>query len=110
DPPVRNETMEGLLALASLIVMSVIAITLPPAPSTTVVPIALLFPVLLWVAARCRPMFAAAAVVIVTLAIVWTTTIGIGHFGDPVLPMTERVLSARLGILAVALCAYVLAA
>ena len=55
-------------------------------------------------------MFAAAAVFVVTLAIVWTTTIGIGRFGDASIPMTDRVLAARGGILAVALCAYVLAA
>ena len=110
EPPARNEAIEGLLALASLIVMSVIVIALPPEPWTTVVPIALLFPVLLWIGARCRPVFAAAAAFIVTLAIVWTTTIGIGHFGDPGLPMADRVLAARAGILAVALCAYVLAA
>src|SRR5215831_14245891 len=110
DPPARSETIEGLIALASLIVMSVIVIALPPKPWTTVVPIALLFPVLLWIAARCRPVFAAAAAFIVTLAIVWTTTIGIGHFGDPGLPIADRVLAARAGILAVALCAYVLAA
>ena len=48
--------------------------------------------------------------IIVTLAIVWTTTVGIGHFGNPSLPMADRVLAARAGILAVALCAYVLAA
>ena len=110
EPPARSETIEGLVALASLVVMSVIVIALPPEPWTTVVPIALLFPVLLWIAARCRPVFAAAAAFIVTLAIVWTTTIGIGHFGDPGLPMADRVLAARAGILAVALCAYVLAA
>ena len=110
EPPARSETIEGLSALALLIVMSVVVIALPPEPWTTVVPIALLFPVLLWIAARCRPVFAAAAAFIVTLAIVWTTTIGIGHFGDPALPMTDRVLAARAGILAVALCAYVLAA
>jgi PAS domain S-box-containing protein len=109
-PPGRNETLEGLLALALLVVMSVVAVALPPAPWTTVVPIALLFPVLLWVAARCQPVFAAAAAFIVTLAIVWTTTLGVGHFGDPGLPMANRVLTARAGILAVALCAYVLAA
>jgi PAS domain S-box-containing protein len=110
EPPARNETLEGLVALASLVVMSVIVIALPPEPWTTVVPIALLFPVLLWIAARCQPVFAAAAAFIVTLAIVWTTTIGVGHFGDPGLPMADRVLAARAGILAVALCAYVLAA
>ena len=110
EPPGPNETIEGLIALASLIVMSVIVIALPQQPWTTAVPIALLFPVLLWIAARCRPVFAAAAAFIVTLAIVWTTTIGIGHFGNPGLPMADRVLAARAGILAVALCAYVLAA
>jgi PAS domain S-box-containing protein len=110
EPPARSEIIEGLVALASLIVMSVIVIALPQEPWTTAVPIALLFPVLLWIAARCRPVFAAAAAFIVTLAIVGTTTIGIGHFGSPGLPMQERVLAARAGILAVALCAYVLAA
>jgi len=110
EPPPRREAVEGFVALASLIVMSVIVITLPPEPWTTVVPIALLFPVLLWISARCQPVFAAAAAFIVTLAIVWTTTIGIGHFGDPSLPMADRVLAARAGILAIALCAYVLAA
>jgi PAS domain S-box-containing protein len=110
EPPGRSETFEGLIALACLVVMSVVVVSLRPGPWTTVVPIALLFPVLLWLAARCRPVFAAAAAFIVTLAIVWTTTIGVGHFGDPSLPIADRVLAARAGILAVALCAYVLAA
>src|SRR5262245_43712501 len=110
EPPAPDETVEGLLALASLIVMSVIVISLPSRPWTTVVPLALLFPVLLWIAARCQPLFSAVAAFIVTLAIVWTTTIGIGHFGDPGLPMADRVFAARAGILAIALCAYVLAA
>src|SRR6478736_5141763 len=105
DPPRPNETIEGLTALALLVVMSVIAIASPMEPWTTVLPIALLFPILLWISARCRPVFAAAAAFIVTLAIVWTTTIGIGHFGDASIPMTDRVLAARGGILAVALCA-----
>src|SRR6516225_4815931 len=110
NPPGRGETIEGLVALASLIVMSIIVIALPQESWTTVVPIALLFPVLLWIAARCQPVFAAAAAFVVTLAIVGTTTIGIGHFGAPGLPMADRVLAARAGIVAVALCAYVLAA
>jgi PAS domain S-box-containing protein len=110
EPPARGETIEGFLGLALLIVMSIIVIELPQQPWTTTVPIALLFPILLWIAARCQPVFAAAAAFIVTLAIVIATTIGIGHFGDPGLPVAERVLAARAGILAVALCAYVLAA
>ena len=110
EPPARGETIEGFLGLALLIVMSIIVIELPQQPWTTIVPIALLFPILLWIAARCQPAFAAAAAFIVTVAIVITTTIGIGHFGDPGLPVAERVLAARAGILAVVLCAYVLAA
>jgi PAS domain S-box-containing protein len=39
-----------------------------------------------------------------------TTTFGLGHFGDPDLPIADRVLAARAGILVVALWAYVLAA
>jgi len=110
EPPAQGETVEGLVALVSLILMSVVVIALPPEPWTTIVPIALLFPVLLWISARCQPVFAAAAAFIVTLAIVWTTTIGVGQFGDATLPIAERVFAARAGILAVALCAYVLAA
>jgi len=110
EPPAHSEAVEGFLALASLVAMSVLVIALPQAPWATAVPIALLFPILLWIAARCPPVFAAAAAFVVTLAIVGTSTIGIGHFGKPGLPMAERVLAARAGILAVALCAYVLAA
>jgi PAS domain S-box-containing protein len=110
EPPRPNEVIEGLIALALLVVMCVITIAIPREPWTTVIPIALLFPILLWIAARCPPVFAAAAAFVVTLAIVWTTTIGIGRFGDASIPMADRVLAARGGILAVALCAYVLAA
>ncbi len=111
-PPSRNEAMEGFLALAALTVISVVFISLPVAaePWKTVVPMALLFPLLLWITARCRPVFASAAAFLVTVAIVWTTTFGIGHFGDPALPIANRVHAAQAGILAIALCAYVLAA
>jgi PAS domain S-box-containing protein len=110
DLPARNEVLEGLVALVLLVIMSIVIIMLPRQPWLTAVPIGLLFPVLLWIAARCRPVFAAAAAFIVTVAIVWTTSVGVGRFGDPSIPMDHRVLAARAGILAVALCAYVLAA
>jgi PAS domain S-box-containing protein len=73
------------------------------------VPIALLFPLLLWLAARCRPVFAAAAAFVVALTIVWTTTFGIGYFGDPELPIEDRIVGAQAGILTTSLCALVLA-
>ena len=70
----------------------------------------LLFAPLLWLAARCRPVFAAAAAFIVSLSIVWTTTFGIGYFGNPGLSMNERVLAAQFSILLVTIGASVLAA
>jgi PAS domain S-box-containing protein len=90
--------------------MTGIIASLPPEPWQTVVPVALLFPLLLWLAARCRPVFASAGAFIVSLTTVWTITFGIGHFGDPGLPIADRILSAQAGVLAVSLCALVLAA
>ena len=110
DPPPRPEIIEGGTALATLILLSAVSILLPRESWATIVPIAALFPLLLWLAARCRPVFAAAAAFIVALTIVWTTTFAIGIFGDTGFPITHRVLAAQAGILAVSLCAFVLAA
>jgi PAS domain S-box-containing protein len=110
DPPPRREVVEGAAALATLTLLSGVIIFLPREPWATVVPIAALFPLLLWLAARCRPVFAAAAAFIVALTIVWTTTFGIGIFGDADFPIAERILSGQAGILAVSLCSFVLAA
>jgi PAS domain S-box-containing protein len=110
DPPLRTEVIEGLSALAALTVLACIVIFLPRQSWATVVPLVSLFPLLLWLAARCRPVFSAGAAFIVTLTIVWTTTFGIGIFGDARFPIAERLLWAQAAILAVALCAFVLAA
>jgi hypothetical protein len=110
EPPPRNEILEGIAALVALGVMTVIIVSLPPKPWQTMIPVALLFPILLWVAAHCRPGFAAAAAFIVSLTIVWTITFGLGHFGDPAVSIDDRIMGARAAILGVSLCAYVLAA
>ena len=74
------------------------------------VPVALLFPMLLWVAARCRPVFAAAAAFLVSITVVSTAVFGLGHFGDASLPLADRIVQAQAAILFVALGTYVLAA
>ena len=94
-PPPRSELIEGAAALVALAVMTGIMISLPQEPWETVVPIALLFPMLLWLAARCRPAFAAAGAFLVSITIVWTTVFGIGHFGDTGLPIDDRILQAQ---------------
>jgi PAS domain S-box-containing protein len=110
EPPPKSEIIEGGVALAAVAAMTGIVISLPPEPWKTVVPVALLFPLLLWLAARCRPVFASAAAFIVTLTIVWAITFGIGYFGNPDLSIDDRILGAQASILGVALCAFVLAA
>ena len=110
DPPTHRETFEGAVALGTLIVLSVVLVFLPRERWATILAIAALFPLLLWLGARCRPVFSSAAAFIVSLTIVCTITFGIGVFGDANFPAAERILSAQAGILAVALCSYVLAA
>ena len=110
EPPPRSELIEGGAALLAITVMGGVVIFLPRQTWTNVVAIALLFPVLLWLAARCRPVLDAGAAFIVSLTIVWTTTFGIGLFGDTSLSVSDRILGAQAGILAVSLCALVLAA
>jgi signal transduction histidine kinase len=110
DRPSSSELIEGALAVAALALVSGLAIFLRSELLATVGPVAVLFAPLLWLAARCRPVFAAAAGLIVSLSIVWTTTFGIGYFGNPGLSIPERVLAAQFSILLVAIGASVLAA
>jgi signal transduction histidine kinase len=110
QPPPRSELIEGTVALVVLAVMTGISIFLSQESWETVLPVALLFPMLLWLAARCRPVFAAAAVFLVSIAVVSTAVFGIGHFGDASLSLGDRIPQAQAAILFVALGAYVLAA
>jgi signal transduction histidine kinase len=110
NPPPRRELIEGTTALALLAAMTGITILLPKSPWQTLVPGALLFPMLLWVAARCRPVFAAAGAFIVSLTVVWATIFGIGHFGDPSFTQEVLILQAQAVILVVTIGAFVLAA
>ncbi|HMF63696.1 MAG TPA: MASE1 domain-containing protein [Edaphobacter sp.] len=110
DRPSLTEFVEGALAVAALALVSGLAISMQSELLATVGPVAVLFAPLLWLAARCRPVFAAAAALIVSISIVWTTTFGIGYFGNPGLTVNERVLAAQVSILFVTIGASVLAA
>ena len=108
--PRSSELVEGVAALTTLAGMTAVIISLSQERWETVVPVAWLSPMLLWLAARCRTVFAAAGAFIVSITIVCTAVFGIGHFGDPSLPIDDRILGAQASILVVALSAYVLAA
>jgi signal transduction histidine kinase len=109
-PPVRGEILEAVAALVALAAVTVIIVALPPEAWETVVPIALLAPVLLWIAARFRSVYSAASGFIVSLTVVGTTIYGIGHFGGPDLPIEDRILQAQTFVVGVMLGALVLAA
>jgi len=106
----RSEVIEGTLALVALAVMIGLIIPLHHEPWDDLLPITWLFPILFWLAARCRPAFSAVGAFIVSIAIVWATVEGIGFFADPSFPITERVMGAQASILVVSLSAYILAA
>jgi len=110
DPSPRGERIEGVVALVTLTAISGLIIFLPRDTWTIVVSVTMLFPLLLWLAARCRPVFSAVAVFIVALTIVWTTTFGIGIFNEADFPVAQRILTAQASILAISLCSFVLAA
>lgn len=110
QPPPRKELMKGFPPLVALAVVTGIIISLPQAPWDTVMPVAWLFPILLGLAALCRPIFAAAGAFMVSLAIVSTTILGIGHFGNADLPVGEHILQAQAVILVVTIFALAIAA
>ena len=107
DPPEKWELLEGILTLAALALMSAVAFSSPRDYWYTILPLALLLPVLL--AAHCRPVFAAAAALILGFAVVWTTTFGTTEL-DGLKNLHDRTYAARATLLAISTCMLVLAA
>jgi PAS domain S-box-containing protein len=110
-PPPRRELLEGGIALIAVAATTgAIIFMLPPDWWEMCVAVVLLFPVVLWVAARCPPAFASAAVFIVSLIVIATVTFKLGHFGITAPSRTDSILSAQFTILGTGLCAFVLSA
>src|SRR5262249_60216845 len=68
-----------------------------------------LLPLLVWVAARCQPVFAAAAVFTVCFLIVLSLTFDFGHYGRLFPSTDELIANAHAGIVGVTLCGLILA-
>jgi PAS domain S-box-containing protein len=109
-PPKPPELIEGTCILAVLALASVQGFGQPTQHWFTILPPTLILPLLVWPAARCSPVFAAAAVFIVSLVMVWTVTFGVGRLGDASVPLSDRLLAAQAALLAVSTCALVVAA
>jgi PAS domain S-box-containing protein len=110
-PTPRLELFEGIAAVTAIAVLTGFVIfLLPEIWWDIVVPVELLFPPLLWLAARCRPAFTSTAIFVTSLTIVLAVTFNIGHFAK-VGPTTEaRIWGAQAGILGITFCALFLAA
>jgi PAS domain S-box-containing protein len=110
NTPTRRELIEGTLALVALTVTNGFVLAWLTRPWLMIVPATLLFPLLLWLGARCRPVFTAAGVFIIAAAIVWTTTYELGLYGDPGLHIADRALAAQVAMLSTTLAGLALAA
>jgi PAS domain S-box-containing protein len=105
----RQALIEGSVGLVAITVLIASLISLPNGLWATALPEALVFPLLLWIAIRCRPIFAAAAALAVGLTVIGLTTLNIGYF-DWGKPLTDRILSAQIFVLTEAILAVLMAA
>jgi PAS domain S-box-containing protein len=108
DPPSLRETVEGSAALTLLVITGSAFAFMPQAAGDLW--LVSTFPLLLWIAARCRPVFLAAAVFIIAIAIVWMTTFEIGMYGNPMFSIEQRVLNAQVIVISLTFLALVLGA
>jgi PAS domain S-box-containing protein len=109
EPPPLREVLEGTFAVGALTVLYGFALALLAGPRSLVAPATFLFPLLLWLGSRCRPVFAGAAAFTIAAAVVWTTIHEWGRYGDPSQPIEDRVLAAQSTILGTTLAALALA-
>ena len=110
EMPDRAQLVEGACILAVLVFVSALSFGRTTDHWFTILPLAILLPFLLWPAARCPPVLAAAAVSIVALTMVATVTFGIGRLGDASVPFADRLLAAQSAVMVVSACTLVVAA
>jgi PAS domain S-box-containing protein len=109
-PPSRAQSIEAIGVLSLLALISWITVAHPTGSWLSFDPDAIVLPLLLWLIARCEPVFGIAGAFIISLTVIYTTTFGIGHFGDAAVPLAERVSGAQMVIAMVTLYTLVLAA
>jgi PAS domain S-box-containing protein len=106
----RAQSIEGAAVLSLLALISLHAVTHPTGSWLSFDPDAVVLPLILWLIARCQPIFGIAGAFVESATVVYATTFGIGHFGNADVPIMERVSGAQVVITMVTLYTLVLVA
>ena len=93
--PSRNELLEGVGVLALLALTTVYVRSHPSESWVSVNPGVFTLPLLLWLAARCPPIFPIAGAFAVSLSAIFAVTFGTGRLGDASVPLLARVLGVQ---------------
>jgi len=110
EPPSRWVWIEGVGALGLTALASFYAMSHQTGSWLSFTPGAIVLPLLLWLVARCQPAFGIAGAFIASGAVIFATTFGLGHFGDAVFPILERVKGAQAATTMVTIYTLVLTA
>jgi PAS domain S-box-containing protein len=108
--PSRNEWIEGLGLLGITAMTCLYTMSFHAGSWLSFSPSAFVLPLLLWLAARCRPTFGIAGAFLASMSIIYATTFGIGRFGDAAVPLIERVRGAQVATMTVTIFTLVLTA
>jgi PAS domain S-box-containing protein len=108
--PSRAESVEGVALLIGVLLASWYAVAYPTGSWLSFDADAVVLPLLLWLTARCQPLFGIAGTFTWSITAICATALGVGHLGDATVPLTERVNGARVTIALVTLCTLVLIA
>jgi len=95
EPPSQGEWIEGVGLLALLALAGLYAIGQPSESWLSFNPGIVVLPPLLWLAARCPPVFAIAGAFAASMMVICATIYGVGRFGDAAVPIMERVRGAQ---------------
>jgi len=110
DLPSRGEWIEGVSVLALLSLISLVVATHPSESWVSFSPGGLVLPLLLWLTARCPPVFGIAGAFAASAAVFYGITFGIGRFGDASVPLMERVKGAEAAMMTVTVYTLILTA
>ena len=98
EPPSQRELMGGVAVIALMALLAAHMVTHPTNSWLSFSPGCVELPLLFWLAARYPPALAIAAAFVLSIFVICATVFGIGHFGDPAIPVMDRVQGAQLTV------------